>query len=111
MADTGTVGEISAPTLKGMFDRGEAVALLDVREDHERQHARIAPPGGVPDLHIPLGEVAARVDEIEDAARGVPLVVVCHHGQRSMVAATWLAKRGISDVRNLDGGSDAWSIR
>ena len=45
------------------------------------------------------------------ARGGHPVVVVCHHGQRSMVAATWLMSRGVGNVHNLEGGTDAWSIR
>jgi rhodanese-related sulfurtransferase len=105
------VGEISALELKQRLDRGDLLAVLDVREDHERAHASIPLPQGTVDLHVPLGEVARRFEEIEAAGQGRPLVVYCHHGQRSMVAATWLARRGIGDLINLDGGIDAWSRR
>ena len=105
------VAEIAATTLKQRLDQGEALALLDVREAFERDHARISAPETAVDLHVPLGEVARWFEEIEEAAKGLPLVVYCHHGQRSMVAATWLARRGIGAVANLDGGIEAWSIR
>ncbi len=105
------VGELTPRDLKARLDAGEPCTLLDVREDDERAYAAIAPPPGVADVHIPLAQVAARLDQIEDAARGRSLVVYCHHGQRSMLAAAWLARRGIADVHNLDGGIDAWSTR
>ena len=111
MAEPGDVGELSVTSLQARFQSGDPLVLLDVREDHERDHARIGISGGVADLHIPLGQIQARVDEIEDAARGRDLVVYCHHGQRSMVAATWLSRRGIQPIANLDGGIDTWSIR
>lgn len=112
MADPAEVGEWSATGLRDrMAGPGSDVVLLDVREDHERDHARIAAPTEVGDLHIPLGQLATRAAEVEEAARGRTLVVYCHHGQRSMVAATWLARRGVGPVANLDGGIDAWSIR
>ena len=114
MADATPVGEISAQGLKARLDAGERLVLLDVREDHERAYARIAPPAGVADLHIPLGQLRDRAGEVDAAvaAEGAgPVVVFCHHGQRSMVAATWLARRGLADVHNLDGGTDAWSTR
>lgn len=106
-----TVGLVSALDLKQRLDRGDTLAVLDVREDHERAHAAIPLPKGILDLHVPLGEVARRFEEIETAAQGRPLVVYCHHGQRSMVAATWLAGRGIGEAINLEGGIDAWSTR
>ena len=111
VAESNEVGALAVVTFKTWLDAGTPLVVLDVREDHERAYARIAVPAGVADLHIPLGQIPPRVDEIEDLARGRPLVVVCHHGQRSMVAATWLARRGVGDVHNLDGGIHAWSIR
>ena len=111
MAEPAAVGETSAPSLVAMFKEGELLTLLDVREDHERDYARIGVPEGVADLHVPLGQIPSRVDEVKDSARGRTLVVYCHHGQRSMVAATWLVQRGVGLVLNLDGGIDAWSIR
>ena len=105
------VAELTALELKERLDRGDAPTILDVREDDERMYAAILLHEGVVDLHVPLGEVAGRFEEIRDAAAGRPLVVYCHHGQRSMVAATWLARRGIGEVHNLEGGIDAWSRR
>ena len=103
------VVELTAPDLKARIVAGEALTVLDVREDDERDYAAIALPGGVVDLHIPLGEVSERFEEIREAADGRSLVVYCHHGQRSMVAATWLARRGVDKVSNLEGGIDGWS--
>ena len=104
------VGVVSAIELNQRLDRGDVLSVLDVREDDERLYAAIPVPGAVIDLHVPLGEVARRFEEIEQAAEGRPLVVYCHHGQRSMVAATWLARRGIGEVINLEGGIDAWTV-
>ncbi len=111
MAGSNEVGELSVLNFRAWLDAGEPLVVLDVREDHERDYARITVPTAVKDLHIPLGQIAARVAEVEDQARGCRLVVYCHHGQRSMVAATWLAQRGLTDLHNLDGGIHAWSIR
>ena len=108
---SGSVSLESVEDLKQRFDGGDPLAVLDVREEDERAYAAIRVPGDVIDLHVPLGEVTGRFAEIEEAANGRPLVVYCHHGQRSMVAATWLARRGLTDVRNLEGGIDEWSTR
>lgn len=108
----GEVGDLAVTTFRSWLDEGRRPVVLDVREDRERDHARIAVPEAAADLHIPLGQLQGRVGEVEAAARaGGPVVVVCHHGQRSMVAATWLARCGVADVHNLDGGTDAWSRR
>ena len=61
---------------------------------------------GLPDaLLIPLRELPGRLAEVP-AER--PLVVVCHHGQRSALAMRFLRSHGI-DARNLAGGVDAWA--
>ena len=75
------------------------LVVLDVREPHEWQAGHIA--GAV---HIPLGEVAARVGELDPSVR---TLVVCHLGGRSARATQWLAAQG-HDVTNIAGGMDAW---
>ncbi len=77
------------------------VVLLDVREEFERETARIEPS-----LHIPMNEVAARVAEIP---RDGTLIVYCHGGARSAMVAGFLQQQGFKDVLNLRGGIDAWS--
>jgi rhodanese-related sulfurtransferase len=53
-----------------------------------------------------MGEVAARKDELDAAA---DIVVICHHGGRSMQVAMFLEKNGFARVHNLAGGVDAWA--
>ena len=76
--------------------------LIDVRETWEFARASIAGA----EL-LPLGQIqewAAKLDKAE------AYVVVCHHGSRSAMACHYLQTLGFKDVRNLDGGIDAWSI-
>ena len=76
--------------------------LLDVREPWEFHTANI--PGG---LLMPMGEVASRAhSELDPDA---PIVVMCHHGARSLNVALWLRDQGFSQVQSLAGGIDAWS--
>ena len=75
------------------------VVLLDVRE-HDEWSAGHA-PGAV---HIPLGELPARLGEL-DAGSGV--VCVCRSGSRSARATTWLRAQGFGAV-NMSGGMQAW---
>ncbi len=103
------VSRLLASDLKGRLDRGEAVVVLDVREDHERDLCAIPMSSNATDLHIPMGQVPARLDELRAAAEAAPLVVYCHLGMRSMTVASWLVKRGLQDVHNLEGGIDTWS--
>ena len=76
--------------------------LLDVRESFEVEIASI--PGS---LHIPLGQLGDRVGEL---ASDQPYVVMCHHGGRSERATRYLLAQGLMEVRNLEGGIDAWSV-
>jgi rhodanese-related sulfurtransferase len=75
--------------------------VLDVRESWEVQIARIEGS-----LHIPMGQVPARVAELD---AGTDVVVVCHHGGRSMQVALFLEKQGFARVHNMVGGVDAWA--
>lgn len=75
--------------------------LLDVREDWERDIARV--PGSV---CIPMGEIPARIGELD---AGKPIAVLCHSGVRSARVAAFLADRGFRTVANIAGGIDAWS--
>ena len=77
--------------------------LLDCREPLELSLARI--DGAV---HIPMRDIPARLAEL-DAARET--VVFCHHGIRSAQVAAFLRREGFVNVRNMDGGIDAWSTQ
>ncbi len=108
-SDPDDVRSMSAADLKRRLDLGERLVVLDVRQDDERAFCSIAMPDDARDLHVPLGDVQARLDPIRRAASSGPLVVYCHHGVRSLAAARWLAAQGVGDVHNLEGGIDAWS--
>jgi adenylyltransferase/sulfurtransferase len=84
---------------------GEVVYLLDVRQPEE--HAIAAIDGGV---LIPLGELAARIHEVQPPV-GVAVVAYCHHGVRSLSAAAILERAGFTNVYSLHGGIDAWSAQ
>jgi rhodanese-related sulfurtransferase len=96
------IGEITPAALKQRLDRGERPVILDVREPGE---VAIAPFAG--SMHIPMGELTARLDELDP---DVETVVVCHHGVRSAQVAMYLAHAGFSSVLNLAGGTDAWAL-
>lgn len=73
--------------------------LLDVREQVEWDAGHI--PGAV---HVPMGELAARQDEIDG---GRLVVAVCRSGARSAQVAAALQRAGYT-AENLDGGMQAW---
>jgi len=78
-----------------------APALLDVREPWEYELCHL--PGS---LLIPLDQLPARVAELPGER---PLVVICHHGVRSLMAQQFLSRLGLVDVYNLTGGIAAWA--
>lgn len=83
------------------------LVLLDCRRPDEHQVARIE--GSV---LIPLSELEKRADELEDddGSRSQPIIVHCHHGQRSLRATSTLRALGFTNVRSMAGGIDLWSI-
>jgi rhodanese-related sulfurtransferase len=91
-----------ADLAKWLADAGRTQpVLLDVREPWEFQTCSIA--GSV---HIPMGEIPARAQELDPQAEHV---VICHHGGRSMQVAMFLEKNGFVGVHNLAGGVDSWA--
>ncbi|MFT4047096.1 MAG: rhodanese-like domain-containing protein [Solimonas sp.] len=93
---------ISVTELQSLLAAG-AVTLLDVRGADELDLASLAAA-----QHIPLHELPQRSGELDKAA---PIAVLCHHGGRSEMAARFLEKNGFSDVANVTGGIDAWSLQ
>jgi sulfur-carrier protein adenylyltransferase/sulfurtransferase len=94
--------EISALELSARRLRGDNIQIIDVREPHEFEIARI--PGT---KLIPLGHVVARMNEIDPA---VETIVHCKGGVRSAKAIEALKRAGFGGrLINLKGGITAWS--
>ncbi|MEM1166593.1 MAG: rhodanese-like domain-containing protein [Planctomycetota bacterium] len=88
----------------------ESLVILDVREPAELATAALPEGAGV--LHVPMGEIKARLGEIEAAADGKHLVAMCHLGGRSLQVAVFLRKEAeMEDVRSMAGGIDAWAVQ
>ncbi|HEY4901653.1 MAG TPA: rhodanese-like domain-containing protein [Terriglobales bacterium] len=94
--------EISVTEVKSMQDTGQDFIVLDVREPWEFEVARIAGS-----KHIPMGDIPARFNQELDPEDHI--VVVCHHGVRSMNVTAWLRQQGFEKVQSLRGGIDRWS--
>jgi rhodanese-related sulfurtransferase len=91
--------------LKQRLDAGTAPVLLDVRQPEEVAIAAI--PGAI---HIPMGDIPSRLTELEEHVDS-EVVVYCHHGMRSANVQAFLRRNGFTNVRNLLGGIDAWSLQ
>lgn len=94
-----SVPEISMEELRQLVGQ---VGLLDVREAWEWELVNLGAFGA---LHVPLGELAQRAEQL-DASR--PWVVICKSGARSARAVEQLKARGFPEVRSLKGGILAW---
>ncbi len=94
--------EIGPEELKALLEDNSDVVVLDVREPWEFETAKIAGS-----KHIPMGDIPARFHQELDPEKRV--VVVCHHGVRSMNATAWLRQQGFGKVQSLRGGIDRWA--
>jgi rhodanese-related sulfurtransferase len=94
--------EITTEAFAKQRHQPNAPILLDVREPWEYQTASL--PNS---LLMPMGEVPSRAHtELDPDA---PIVVMCHHGARSLSVAMWLREQGFTHAQSLAGGIDAWS--
>lgn len=91
--------------LARLAEKGPRPQWLDVREPWEVALARVDCPG-VDGRYIPLRDLPGRLAEL-DAQR--PLLVLCHHGVRSLQATLFLWQHGYPHAYNIEGGIDAWS--
>jgi rhodanese-related sulfurtransferase len=55
---------------------------------------------------IPMGELQARVQELDPDEH---ILVMCHHGVRSLKVTSWLREQGYQKVQSVRGGIDAWA--
>ncbi len=99
---TPSVGAMTPTEFVARQQAGGNLFLLDVREPAELASASVA--GAV---HIPMGDVPARLAELP---RDREVVVLCHAGSRSLRVASFLAAQGFQPVTNLSGGIAAWAV-
>ncbi len=94
---------ITPRDLKARLDKGDKLVLLDVREPWEHSLAKIEGS-----ILIPLGALPQSLDKLD---RQAEIIAYCHHGMRSADAAGFLLQQGFTNVKNLVGGIDAWSVQ
>ncbi|WKZ52425.1 MAG: molybdopterin-synthase adenylyltransferase MoeB [Anaerolineales bacterium] len=93
--------DISAPDLQTRLARDPNLLLLDVREPHELRISSIRDS-----VNIPLGQLTARLSELDTARE---MVILCKSGTRSRRALDLLVGAGFKKVKNLHGGINAWA--
>ncbi len=94
--------EITVEELKKLQDDTSEYQLIDVREPNEFAAANI---GGT---LIPMRTLPQHLNDLRD---DVPLVILCHIGGRSTMAAEFLRRNGFENAQSLAGGIEAWSTR
>jgi rhodanese-related sulfurtransferase len=94
--------EITPREVKALLAQGEKFLLVDVREKWEYDTSRIEGA-----TLIPLHEIPANLPRLEEAGN---IVLLCHHGMRSLDAAAWLRSQGVAGARSMAGGIDRWAV-
>ncbi|MDF6045400.1 MBL fold metallo-hydrolase [Streptomyces sp. JH14] len=93
---------LTAAQLRAALRGDEPPLVIDVRNCGER-----SVNGQIDEaLHIPLGELPTRIEEIDPAR---PVVLHCAGGHRSSIAASLLRHHGYADVSDVLGGYGAWA--
>jgi len=95
------VQPMSVKDLKRRLDAGQRFELIDVRTPEERATASI-------EGSLLINEALVR--RLEALPKDRMLVFHCHHGGRSQSAAEHFAALGFTNVHNVVGGIDAWSL-
>jgi len=97
------VRECGIDDVKGWLDAGQAMHLVDVREESEFARGRL--PGA---MHLGKGvierDVEEKIPQLDDM-----IVLYCGGGYRSALAADALQKMGYTNVISMDGGWRGWT--
>jgi rhodanese-related sulfurtransferase len=94
--------EISVGQVSALQKKGDAFTLLDVREPWEYETAHLEGT-----KHIPMGDVPSRAHQELDPDDHI--IVMCHHGVRSLTVANWLRQQGFEKAQSMRGGIDGWA--
>ncbi|NDJ20868.1 rhodanese-related sulfurtransferase [Nostoc sp. B(2019)] len=100
-------GQISVEELAQRLSANEpGIQLVDVREPQELAIANIE--GFV---NLPLSEFVEWGDQVPTLFNPqAETLVLCHHGIRSAQMCQWLIAQGFTNVKNIAGGIDAYSM-
>ncbi len=101
--------EIDTATAKRWMDRsqddqGQEVFFLDCREPNEHQVANVPGVTLVPMSQWPPSR------GVIGSMQSKRVVVMCHHGGRSLRVTQWLRANGYPDAVSMSGGIDRWSL-
>jgi rhodanese-related sulfurtransferase len=94
--------EVTVDQAKDLLATSPAPLLLDVREPWEFASAHIEGS-----TLIPMNEVPGRAHQELDEEQHI--LVLCHHGARSLSVAAWLRQQGFDKAQSIAGGINQWS--
>jgi rhodanese-related sulfurtransferase len=94
--------EITVAQLQSHLASPNPPLLLDVREPWEYETAHIEGA-----KLMPMAEIPARA--FQELNEEDPILVLCHHGARSLSVAAWLRNQGFDQAQSISGGIDTWS--
>ena len=97
------MADISPAELIQRQQAGENPIIIDVRETWEHEEGRI-----VGAQNIPLNSLPDKLDDI-DEWKNQEVIVHCKGGGRSASAKAYLTQQGFTNVRNLEGGFQAYT--
>ena len=95
--------EIDCRSVREKLASGADLFLLDCRERAEHELVHLAEA-----TLIPMGEIPARIAELEQH-RDREIVVFCHLGVRSFDVARWLREQGFASAKSMTGGIEQWA--
>ena len=96
--------EISVGQTKALLDSNPETVLIDCRELDEYERVSIASA-----VLAPLSDFENSLKPLGDLG-DKPVVVHCHAGSRSMRAAQWLRRNGVTQAQSMAGGIDQWAV-
>lgn len=93
------VPEVTVQEAWERAQRGQAV-IVDVREPHELDEVSVDEA-----IHIPMGDLPARVHELPDDRE---ILFLCRSGNRSSFTTDLAIRAGYPSSRNIAGGIIDW---
>ena len=103
------IPEITVTELSDRLKSEDLFILLDVREPHELNFAKITDSR----LEVtPMSRMAREgTNALSESAKSQDstIYVMCHHGNRSAQVTAWLAQQGWKNVFNVRGGIDEYA--
>lgn len=96
------VNVICSDKLSELIQNGEKIQIVDIREEYEIENE-----GKSNGLHIPMGDLVSRIDELNKTGK---VVFHCSSGNRSMNILKFFIMNNLykENYYSLDGGFKEW---